>query len=240
MPQNDDTSATPVEYVGSPDLGTPDPAARTAHAPQAQNVEAAIRDGLDGLIGITDMDEAVERISVALSQQPDERDGEELLASDSELLAAFFRNERPDLGFEGDVEGLSPVEAAMHFLRRETRRWRALDDAPRDGRKIILAKHGWTKHMGDLKQGSPEWRAAFFDDSTPQEYRCWWVSRGYWDINRQKWTDGLDALADPTHWMPDFALPKNCDVPPIVWARTRSPGHEGPCATIPAHLKGSQ
>lgn len=34
-------------------------------------------------------------------------------------LARFFREERPDLGQEGDYELLSPVEAAMHFLRRE-------------------------------------------------------------------------------------------------------------------------
>lgn len=37
----------------------------------------------------------------------------------AERLAQFFRDERPDLGSEGDVEGWSPVDAAIAFLRRE-------------------------------------------------------------------------------------------------------------------------
>ncbi len=41
--------------------------------------------------------------------------------NDRERLARFFREERPDLGFEGDVEGWSPVESAMAFLRRAHR-----------------------------------------------------------------------------------------------------------------------
>ena len=39
--------------------------------------------------------------------------------SDRDRLSRFFREERPDLGFEGDVEGMNPVESAMHFLRRK-------------------------------------------------------------------------------------------------------------------------
>lgn len=34
-------------------------------------------------------------------------------------LARFFREERRDLGWEGDAEGFDPVEAAITFLRRE-------------------------------------------------------------------------------------------------------------------------
>ncbi|QNQ09292.1 hypothetical protein [Sphingomonas alpina] len=40
---------------------------------------------------------------------------------DSDRLARFFREERPDLGFEGDVSDWTPVESAMRFLRREAR-----------------------------------------------------------------------------------------------------------------------
>lgn len=43
------------------------------------------------------------------------------IETDRARLARFFREERPDLGFEGDVEGWNPVESAMAFLRREPR-----------------------------------------------------------------------------------------------------------------------
>ena len=36
-------------------------------------------------------------------------------------LARFFREERPDLGFEGDVEGWDPVQCAIENLRRKPR-----------------------------------------------------------------------------------------------------------------------
>ena len=84
--------------------------------------------------------------------------------------------------------------------------WNDIDTAPKDGSRVILAKHGWTTDMGDLKQGSEEWKTRFFDDRAPKEHRCWWVARGYWKADRQKWTDGLDYLTDPTHWM---RLPRN-------------------------------
>lgn len=115
--------------------------------------------------------------------------------------------------------------------------WSDIDTAPKDGSWVILAKHGWTTDMGDLKQGSEEWKARFFDDRAPKKHRCWWVTRGYWKADRQKWTDGLDYLTEPTHWMPDFALPPVCEVPPDGWACTRKLGHDGPCAAVPAHLK---
>lgn len=116
--------------------------------------------------------------------------------------------------------------------------WQDIESAPKDGTRIILAKHGWSKHMGDLEQGSPEWKARFFDQNAPQEYRCWWVTRGYWNADRQKWTDGLDSLNAPTHWMVDFPLPPVCQVPPEGWACTRKVGHEGPCAAIPTPPAG--
>lgn len=36
-------------------------------------------------------------------------------------LARFFREERPDLGWEGDVEGWDPVQCAIENLRRKPR-----------------------------------------------------------------------------------------------------------------------
>lgn len=116
--------------------------------------------------------------------------------------------------------------------------WQPIDTAPKDARRIILAKHGWTKDMGDLKQGSAEWKALFFNENAPRKYHCWWVSRGYWDADRQKWTDGIDALNEPTHWVPDFALPPVCQVPPEGWCCTRAVGHEGPCAAYPTRIEG--
>ena len=115
--------------------------------------------------------------------------------------------------------------------------WNDIDTAPKDGSRVILAKHGWTTDMGDLKQGSEEWKTRFFDDRAPKKHHCWWVTRGYWNADRQKWTDGFDYLTEPTHWMPDFALPPVCQIPPDGWACTRKPGHDGPCAAVPAQTK---
>lgn len=108
-----------------------------------------------------------------------------------------------------------------------------ISEAPRDGTRIILAKYGWTKDMSDLEQGSLSWKSALFDPAAPQKYECWWVVRGYWGANRRGWVDGVDGLDDPTHWMPDFAPPPVCEVPPEGWACTRKPGHDGPCAAVP-------
>jgi len=61
--------------------------------------------------------------------------------------------------------------------------WQPIETAPKDGTRIIVAKQSG--------------------------YVMAWASSAYW-FDREKysgWTDGVDTLATPTHWMPLPAPP---------------------------------
>ena len=72
--------------------------------------------------------------------------------------------------------------------------WQPIETAPRDGTRIILAK--------------------IIPADEDREAGVWWVCGGRWQtehilsgtggkIRRQaQWTDGVDNLGEPTHWMP--------------------------------------
>jgi uncharacterized protein with PIN domain len=77
--------------------------------------------------------------------------------------------------------------------------WQSIDTAPKDGTRVIVALFGWAL---------PRHRAMelaaidFFDDSLPREYQCFFACTGYWSDKWQSWTDGIDQLREPSHWMP--------------------------------------
>lgn len=61
--------------------------------------------------------------------------------------------------------------------------WKPIDDAPRDGQKIILAKFGSTQ-------------------SKPYIH-IFWASLGSWSTRFENWNDGVEpsGLAGPTHFL---------------------------------------
>jgi len=75
-----------------------------------------------------------------------------LAAKDAELekvkaerneLSVYFRDEAPSEGFEGDVEGLSPIETALKVLRR----------------RALAERAGWVNLRAELLPVIEEWRA---------------------------------------------------------------------------------
>ena len=104
-------------------------------------------------------------------------------------------------------------------------RWHAMESAPHD-RPVLLTVFGWC--VTDL-------------DEWTMQYQQAWVAKGYWHEERGYWTDGVERLVEPTHWMPladhvprPIKGPNGCAIPPAAWFCTREVGHEGPCAAHPA------
>ena len=83
--------------------------------------------------------------------------------------------------------------------------WQPIETAPKDGARIILAK--------------------IIPADEDREAAVWWACAGRWQpervlsgtgghIRRQaQWTDGVDNLGEPTHWMPLPAPPKAAEKP---------------------------
>lgn len=107
-------------------------------------------------------------------------------------------------------------------------KWQPIATAPRDGTWIITAKVGWHHSADRIK--IEMW------DQPKNRYDVWHCSRA--QFNGKYWTDGVERLVEPTHWMPletpePLEGPQGCAVPPLGWYCTREAGHEGPCAAIP-------
>lgn len=106
-------------------------------------------------------------------------------------------------------------------------KWQDISTAPRDGTWIITAKVGWHHSADRIKIDM--W------DQPKNRYDVWHCSRA--QFNGRYWTDGVERLVEPTHWMPletpePSKGPQGCAVPPIGWYCTREAGHKGPCAAI--------
>lgn len=106
--------------------------------------------------------------------------------------------------------------------------WQDIATAPMDGTWIITAKVGWHHSSDRIK--IEIW------DQPKNRYDVWHCSRA--QFNGRYWTDGVERLVEPTHWMPletpePLEGPQGCAVPPLGWYCTREAGHEGPCAAIP-------
>lgn len=63
--------------------------------------------------------------------------------------------------------------------------WRPIESAPRDGERIIVAKIAESGGIFDIPRRSPH---------------VWFAVTASW--NGRYWTDGLERLVEPTHWIP--------------------------------------
>jgi len=77
--------------------------------------------------------------------------------------------------------------------------WRPIETAPKDGTRIIVGKHaGYVMAWAS---------SAYWFDQPP--YRHGPKFKGTRGTERRRgWTDGMDTLATPTHWMPLPAPPE--------------------------------
>jgi len=91
------------------------------------------------------------------------------------LDAVGSKGGSPNVDFDFAVDVLS--RKLVEVLDRQ--RWIPIETAPKDGREILLARVGQNEVGKDLG--------------------IWWCCSGFWS---DKWTDGIDSLANPTHWMP--------------------------------------
>lgn len=91
------------------------------------------------------------------------------------------------------LDGLDALKAHIAELEAE-RGWQPIETAPKDGARVLLAKFGWAEDM----EGNNEYRLFFSVSGS------WWTERDYW-------TDGLEKLIPPTHWMPLPAPPQDTE-----------------------------
>ena len=69
--------------------------------------------------------------------------------------------------------------------------WQPIENAPKDGTKILLGRIMATA-------GIPEF------NMPEREPHIWWAIYGFWAKRYNNWNDGVEpsGLAEPTHWMP--------------------------------------
>lgn len=91
-------------------------------------------------------------------------------------------------------------------------KWLPIEDAPKDGTIIILARFGWWRDSKGHDPGSIEWRDAVWDTSN-RVYGLWWARSGFWSEKWKNWNDGIEpsGLNSPTHHMPLPGTPTNED-----------------------------
>ena len=79
--------------------------------------------------------------------------------------------------------------------------WRPIEEAQRDGDWLILSKQG--------------------ENESGQHLGVWWVSKGRWVKHRSLeggyWSDGLEALVPPTHFMPIDAPQRMAEVIEVLY-----------------------
>jgi hypothetical protein len=78
--------------------------------------------------------------------------------------------------------------------------WLPIEQAPRDGTRILVAKIGWI--FKDVVE-------AFKDGHEPAEqgWHLYFATTAYYAADKGYWTDGLEKLVEPTHWRSVGPLP---------------------------------
>lgn len=86
--------------------------------------------------------------------------------------------------------------------------WQPIVSAPKDGRRILLARFGYWNDPGGTEYGTEEWRKNVWDNSR-RVYSLFWVVVGHWSAKWNNWNDGTEpaGLNAPTHFMPLPPLP---------------------------------
>jgi hypothetical protein len=121
-----------------------------------------------------------------------------------------------DLGFEANYRGdrfslVEPVSRHKSEVGYPKKRralfqmtdWQPIETAPKDGTRIIAALFGWALPRNCAAKD-------FFDSTLPREYQCFFALTAYWHDDH--WSNGLERIREPTHWMPLPAPPQNDQV----------------------------
>jgi len=75
--------------------------------------------------------------------------------------------------------------------------WQDIASAPKDGTRVIVCKWAWVhKAVDDI-----------FDDEAEKIWHLCFATTAHWLSDKGYWTDGLERLVEPTHWMPLPAAP---------------------------------
>lgn len=91
----------------------------------------------------------------------------------------------------GVVDGLADE---LEKKRRDYA-WQDIADAPKNGTRVIVAKWGWVhENIQDVK-------AAIGGDVRPKVWRLFFATTAHFLPDRGYWTDGLERLVEPTHFL---------------------------------------
>lgn len=116
----------------------------------ADRIEAAIRQGLDGLIGITDMDEAVANIAAALSAPPIEQSG---LADDCTICGQPKHKHHLDTGVYYCPAARFSYRPALRSNARAYEQ--GVEDAAKAAEKLTICMEWFEGHERSVRHPSP-------------------------------------------------------------------------------------
>jgi len=86
-----------------------------------------------------------------------------------------------------DRKYLQSLQAEVERLR-----WQPIETAPKDGTRVIVSKFAWVvREVQDI----------FREDAERIWHLCF-VTTAHFLSDKSYWTDGLERLVEPTHWMP--------------------------------------
>ena len=93
---------------------------------------------------------------------------------------------------EARDEILRLVPALIAALTARSDGWRDIESAPRDGTRIIAGKWAWIhKEISTV-----------FDEEAPKIWHLCFATTAFFLADKGYWTDGLERLVNPSHWLP--------------------------------------
>ena len=80
--------------------------------------------------------------------------------------------------------------------------WQSIETAPKDGTKVLLARHGWLNHS-DAEYGTEQWSKDVLGRDQAKVCAVVGLHRSSGRRNGTNWNDGIEpsGLNAPTHWM---------------------------------------